>query len=212
MKKLDRSLATSPECLGTLCHTADSWSSSKLKKSEIWSEFNKFQDKFCVYCESRACQNDGSGHIEHFFNKKTYKSKTFVWNNLFGCCESRNHCGHYKDQILQGGHPRAYDSNLLLKPDEDDPEDYIQFLIGGKVEPKEGLVSPDLDKAIETIKALCLNHSSLISARKNQITLFSQQMLSLNGLEDDIFKIELDLIERGAENEPHRTAIKQVLF
>ncbi|GEA13100.1 retron system putative HNH endonuclease [Alteromonas sp. KUL49] len=134
MKKLNRSLAQKPSFLSGLSYVTHTWGDvSSSGKSSIWDQLGKFQDGLCAYCESKAIKGSDTGHIEHFFDKSAHPHLTFDWGNLFGCCASTLHCGHYKDQYLPGGERRTYDSDLLIKPDIEDPEDYLQFLPSGKV-------------------------------------------------------------------------------
>lgn len=80
MKKLDRSLANTPQCLLDFSYETHTWNNmTSHKKAKVWIELDKFQEKFCVYCESKAYRGEGTGHIEHFYHKghSDYKSLTF---------------------------------------------------------------------------------------------------------------------------------------
>ena len=223
MKKLDRSLGNTPTCLGNRSHTTHVWKSLNRRTGtpQIWIEIDKCQEKLCVYCESVAYKGETTGHIEHFFDKGTpaYKPLTFEWSNLFGCCSSTTHCGHYKDQILSEHAgvqiKRQYDSNLLLKPDVDDPEEYLQFLDNGQVKPKEGLDTDKNKRAVETIKALNLSSTELKIARKNQVTLYQDRLtplLELLDTEDEDMWEEYNDLKEEAGNVPYRTAVKQAIL
>lgn len=214
MKKLDRSLAQTPQCLSALSHVTHTWDNMNgRKKAQVWIEIDKFQEQFCVYCESKAYKGEETGHIEHFYHKANllYKSLTFDWNNLFGCCTSYNHCGHYKDKILPGGDKREYNATLLLKPDRDDPEEYFQFLPSGLVKVRDGL-SPDKEnKGRETIKALNLNSPNLKTSRENQITLYQNRLLPFAEMTGALTDEDVDeylAVQEEAKYVPHRTAIK----
>jgi len=221
MKKLDRSLAGTPACLGNLSHTIHSWDSmhkkGKKRTAQVWVEIDKFQEKFCVYCESAAYKGQKTGHIEHFFDRGTlaYKPLTFSWGNLFGCCPSTTHCGHYKDGTLPGGVQRQYDSELLLKPDVDDPEEYLQFLPNGKIKAREGLDTDKNKRAEETIRALNLTSSELTIARKNQINLYQARLTPLlellDTLDEDIWE-EYDNLREEVGRVAYRTAVKQAVL
>lgn len=218
MKRLDRSLASSPVCLTTLSPTIHTWEdmNKKRRKAQVWTEIYKFQDKFCAYCESDAFQGEASGHIEHFYHKgePRYRGLTFTWSNLFGCCSSTTHCGHYKDQILEGGIVRQYDPNLILKPDIDDPEEYFQFLPSGKIKTKDGLDDVKINRAEETIRALNLNASELKLARETQINLFHARIVPflelLDTLDEDVLE-EYYYVKDEARTVAHRTAVKQAI-
>lgn len=186
------------------------------RKNQVWTEIDKMQEGLCVYCESVALKGKTTGHIEHFFDKGNplYKSLTFDWNNLFGCCQSNAHCGHYKDQHLPGGQQRQYNSLLLLKPDIDDPEEYLQFLPSGVIQEKKGLDTDKLSKATETIKALNLKSSTLKNSRESQITLYKNRLLPLTVLMEHMTDEDYEeylAIKSEAMTAPHRTAIKQAI-
>ncbi|MFA0116944.1 retron Ec78 anti-phage system effector HNH endonuclease PtuB [Vibrio breoganii] len=221
MKKLERNLAVKPLCLDNMSHTTQTWSNlSSSKKRKIWKELEKFQNGLCAYCESKAERGSNTGHIEHFFDKSTHVHLTFDWDNLFGCCDSKFHCGHYKDQKLPGGDRRTYDINLLIKPDLEDPENYLQFLPSGRVEKKAGVGNGIEKKAIETIKALKLDASSLVHTREQQIAIFQSRVAAtLDIMDTECDEETLDLamkeylkIEEEAETALHRTAIKQAVI
>jgi uncharacterized protein (TIGR02646 family) len=227
VKKLDRTLASEPGCLTRFSHPTHDWDNVESShKTEVWLELAKFQDGLCAYCESPASLGQGFGHTEHFFHKgkkadgtAPYAHLTFSWDNLFGCCDSNQHCGHFKDRILPGGVPRPYDPEKLIKPDVDDPETFLQFLHSGKVEPKAGITP---DRAIETINTLNLQYSALVDARYGQIKRFENRLLALdsqceelasNGENvDAVYDQEYADIEAEAMTVAHRTAIKQALF
>lgn len=221
MRKINRALAATPRCLPKFDYLTQGWEKVKTKHKEvIWEQLYLIQEKFCVYCEMPAYQGDRTtGHIEHFFNKgnASYKCLTFEWGNLFGCCSSHEHCGHYKDMQISGG-PRNYDSNALLKPDVDEPCDYLQFLSTGNVEPKIGLDGDKLNRARVTIDTLNLDCASLISSRGSVIKNFQERVLVLNelraddSLDEDAFIQLYFEIEGDVTSSIHRTAISQVVF
>ncbi len=211
MRKLDRMLANSPQCLGNYSYLVNKWD-DLTQKQMIWNELDKFQDKICVYCESVA--EKGNGHIEHFFHKADarFTNLTFDWGNLFGCCSSNLHCGHYKDQILTGGVKRQYDPYALIKPDEEDPEDFLQFLESGKIKAKDGINDAMKERASKTITALNLDCSALNSSRENQIDRFKKRLLALTNIDDELLLTEeYNRIKIEAMNSFHRTALKQSL-
>lgn len=211
MRKLDRTLANSPQCLGDYSYLTNTWD-DLTQKQTVWDELDKFQDKICAYCESIA--KKGDGHIEHFFHKADaqFVHLTFDWNNLFGCCSSKLHCGHYKDQTLIGGVKRQYDPLTLIKPDQEDPEDFLQFLESGKVKPKDGINEAMKERALKTISALNLDCSALNSSRENQIERFKTRLLALTKIEDEfLLNEEYRQIKIEAMTTFHRTALKQSL-
>ncbi|EPL1951887.1 TPA: TIGR02646 family protein [Citrobacter freundii] len=222
MKKIDRSKSVTPLCLSSFTHTLHSWDNvTKKNKRKIWVELGKIQDGFCVYCEKNA--QKGDGHIEHFFHKGEddsgqypFKHLTFDWNNLFGCCNSKEHCGHYKDQKLPGGKHRVYDPLKLIKSDKENPEDYFNFSASGNILVKNMLTSEKRDKAEETIKALNLTAPSLVSSRKEQIDTCGARLSALEAMltteNQDQYIQEYNLIKDEFSTQKHRTAVKAIYF
>lgn len=212
MKKLDRKLANTPSSLNK---SHNNWKRlSTNDKKKIWNEIDKFQIGLCAYCESTAQR--GNGHIEHFFHKGANNFKQFAlsWENLFGCCDSLDHCGHYKDKILPGGIKRSYDPKRIIKPDLMTPEKYFTFSDNGKIFPK-GNLSPHLKKVAEdTIKALNLDCSSLENSRKHQIKDIKNKIIALKKLNLDAAtnRSSLQRIFSQSQNKPHRQAVKSALF
>lgn len=220
MKKINRKSVAAPSCLSKFNYLVHNWGdvNSRSKRS-IWGRLKNIQNGFCVYCESVAVQGKLTGHIEHFFNKGNvnFKSLTFDWNNLFGCCQSIDHCGHYKDKHVAGA-PRVYDATLLLKPDIDNPSDFLQFLYTGKIIPKDGLAEKDLNRAKVTIDVLNLDCSALTLSRKNKIENYTNRVAALdeamieNPLDEDLYDELFNTIKMDATNDSHRTAVEQVVF
>lgn len=221
MKKLDRNKGQAPACLSKFTSPANDWNDVKLRdKWDIWSELHKVQGRFCAYCESPAEQAKGKGHIEHFFHKGSaaYSHLTFSWSNLFGCCDSNEHCGHYKDQTLPKGISRAYNPSLVLKPDVDKPDAYLKFLPTGVVEEQSGLTSAQHARARETIMALNLKAAKLIRSRRNQIKRYENRVLALMesvdelGLSQNEFDVQYLEIQSQSQLDAHSTAINQAVF
>lgn len=221
MKKLDRNAAQEPTCLSTFTYPEKSWANVRSRhKQRIWVELDKIQNKFCAYCESPAERGEDLGHIEHFLHKGAvqYAHLSFSWPNLFGCCDSKLHCGHYKDQELPGGTPRPYTPELVIKPDVDEPEDYLMFLPSGVIKEKPGLSEEQKERATETIKALNLKAAKLIRSRQSQIKLYENRVLALMESVDELslsqneFDVQYLEIQSQSQLEAHRTAIRQTVF
>ncbi|PMH31900.1 TIGR02646 family protein [Vibrio lentus] len=219
MRELDRSLANKPACLKKFDDSKHTWDDVKSRnKRAIWNQINKFQYGLCVYCESKATQGVSSGHIEHFYHKGSseYKHLTFEWDNLFGCCASNLHCGHYKDYKVNG--ITNYDPKKLIKPDKLNPSIYFQFSQNGKVTYKSGLAAVELVKAKETLRALNLNAPDLVLSRFNQIKLYSNRLRALeqfveeHQLGEKEFKKEYQAIWDDAKNDTHLSSVCQTLF
>jgi uncharacterized protein (TIGR02646 family) len=215
MRKLNRLLANTPISLKKYDYKINIWDDFREKKL-VWKELYKVQDKICVYCESPAYK--GNGHIEHFFHKGSpaFTKYTFDWNNLFGCCDSRKHCGHYKDEEVKGVGKRIYDPHKLLKADNDNPDDFFQFVDTGAINVKTGISQNKVERAEVTINALNLDHSALNDSRESVIKSFKKQLDSLVVLSYELTELELEAeyeqLKLEAMSGCYRTALKQVLF
>jgi uncharacterized protein (TIGR02646 family) len=220
MRKLDRTKVQIPKCLSKCLHNIHEWGDRPTRtcRGILWTQLNKFQNRLCVYCETEISRGRTTGHIEHFFDKgdPQYKHYTFDWNNLFGCCTSNRHCGHFKNASLPGNSRRLPNYRLLIKPDVDDPEVSLQFVSTGKVRVRRSNLIKFYLKGKHTIKALNLNESSLKNDREAQISRYKAQLLALNKLigtiSDVQFHHQYELIKQSSEKESFRTAVKQALF
>lgn len=225
MRKLDRTQAVTPTCLLKCLHNIHEWGNKPLKPTKscrdfLWNQIINFQNGLCAYCETKIVKGSETGHIEHFFDKgdPQYKYLTFEWNNLFGCCNATatEHCGHYKDAYIKGGVQRQPDYSLLIKPDIDDPELFLQFTKTGRVQARGFQFSMEYARGGHTIAALNLNDSGLKNEREAQINRYETQLLALNALigtiSDVQFNFQYALIKQSSEKDSFRTAVKQVLF
>lgn len=120
------------------------------------------QNNFCAYCERKL--SDDKKHIEHFQTQCDSPHLTFVWENLFGSCGEGNwdSCGIFKD--TKG---RPYNYTELIKPDQDNPREYLLFLTNGQVVPHPDSSSNSREKAVTTIRVFNLNSAhKLVGARR----------------------------------------------
>ncbi|MFM5518984.1 retron Ec78 anti-phage system effector HNH endonuclease PtuB [Aeromonas dhakensis] len=197
MKKLVRSNA--PACLANLVSGRDGWESAD--KTQIWEAIDIMQGGFCAYCECKLSRK----HIEHFKTRASYTHLTFDWNNLFGSCGDSSQkggwkrCGIYKDNGAG-----AYDPEHLIKPDIDNPSDYLLFLTTGYVRPHANLSEEDKFIATETIRVLNLNNDpvlfgsrkSAIIAELKEIEVFYELMSEQTGDDfDELLQDELSRIK-----------------
>jgi len=128
---------------------------------------------------------------------------------LFGSCNRSDSCGKYKDRLPE------YNHTDLIKVDEDDPEEYLEFLPDGNVVPAKDLNPQQKHRAKETIRIFNLN-GSLRQIRKTAVIGYLQtaEELASYAVEFDeadwspLLKEELEQIK----NLPFTTAIKHVLL
>lgn len=132
---------------------------------DIWKALDKMQNNFCAYCERQL--SDDKKHIEHFQSRNDSPNLTFSWQNLFGSCGKGNwdSCGIFKD--TKG---RPYDHTKLIKPDQDNPREYLLFLTNGQVVPHPNCPSNMREKAVTTIRVFNLNSTpKLVGARREAL-------------------------------------------
>nr|WP_219818205.1 retron system putative HNH endonuclease [Clavibacter michiganensis] len=173
----------------------------------------------CAYCEGPI---RAEGHIEHFRRKNPahHPELTFDWDNLFLACGSFTHCGHYKD----GKNSSHYDPNELIKPDKDDPTDFLFFSSMGSVSPRPLLDAARSHRAKETIRVFNLEEPGLVEKRRNlaQRYLKKQEAFfaALGEIIDDPDEQEFadDCAEEffrselvATQNEPYRAVILDLL-
>ena len=185
MHKLDRAVATPPACLAGYSYPAQTWDNfggeckRALRASLVvmqgipgvtTPDANEYGLR-CAYCEGSIFHE---GHIEHFRRKNPlhFPQLTFSWTNLFLACSSKDHCGHYKD-----GKGTPYDPAVILKPDQDDPDDYLHFHSSGEVRVRDGLAQVDKHRASETIRVFGLDDRALVGARFKALSVFRKKML-----------------------------------
>lgn len=153
MKKLDRSLSQTPECLGNYCYKTHTWGDvAGEDKKSVWTELEVMQKGKCAYCESFL--GSRTRHIEHFRRKSSHTALTFEWSNLLGCCGSNSSCGHHKDLPGRGW---PYQANDLIDPSTEDPDHFFRFQTDGSIRLKEGLNPRDTHRAQETLRVLNLD-------------------------------------------------------
>jgi uncharacterized protein (TIGR02646 family) len=181
MHKLNRAAVSAPTCLAAYQYPTHTWDDlGSTCKQELRAALVQMQGipgtttpdakeygLRCAYCEVPIWQG---GHIEHFQRKNPllgFPQLTFAWNNLFLACGSKEHCGHYKDH--QGG--ESYNPADLIKPDQDDPEQFLYFHSSGEVRPRTGEnISPqDAFRASETIRVFGLDNAALVGARHRAV-------------------------------------------
>jgi TIGR02646 family protein len=179
MHKLDRTTVTPPACLCNNKYHAKKW--DKLESSDrkaIIQTLCKMQgnrqlqeesdqpyiEVRCAYCED-IIYVSGDKHIEHFCRRSDFSELTFDWDNLFLSCESKAHCGHYKDRRKAP----SYNPNDLIKPDIDDPDDFLFFHSNGEVHPRPGISAATQRKAEKTIRVFHLDEKKLQGQRSRVV-------------------------------------------
>lgn len=197
-----------PEILDQYTAGQNDW--MEIEQAAVWPKLTEMQGDFCAYCECRLNRQ----HIEHFKPRGKFPSLTFTWSNLFGSCGDSTkkggwlRCGIFKDN---GAGP--YNVNDLIKPDEDNPDEYLLFLTTGEVVPATGLEGLALRKAQETIRVFNLNgDTKLFGSRKTAVQAIMPNVEYLYSLHDEFDEDEWaemlrDELEQIASDE-FKTALK----
>lgn len=169
MHKIVRLATDEPSCLQEYDYREQRWCDlNKEHKSTIKGSLRRIQGNRCAYCEGPLYSK---GHIEHFRRKNTahFPQFTFKWDNLFLACDSRSHCGHYKDR------PNAphYSPNDLIKPDCHNPDEWLYFHSTGEVRVlSRACEHSDSLLANETIRVFNLNDPALMANRRRALKIY----------------------------------------
>ena len=181
------------------------------ERAQIWDKLNAMQGHRCAYCEVAIFE--GKRHIEHFRQRSRYPQGTFDWNNLFGSCDRDGVCGRYKDEC------GIYPHMNLIKPDVDDPDEFLVFDPQGGIHPKAGLTADMLHRAKETIRILNLDGGGLPHMRKAAACGYLQQVEAWEAFASEFPEEEWrPIVEQELEQElattghlPFATAIRHTL-
>lgn len=212
MRKLVR--GEGPHCLTRYRHGLHRWSldSPTLpERAQIWEHLRAMQDTRCAYCEADISKHTNA-HIEHFRQRERYRQGTFDWRNLFGSCKREESCGNFKDRC------RPYDHTVLIKPDEDNPDDYFIFVSDGTIAPRADLDAPLRQRAVETLRIFNLDaeNGALREMRREAVrryldTAEALQQLFLESPDIEGFQqfLEEEILETAQL--PFATAIRHTL-
>lgn len=208
MHKLQRD-PVPPSGLKKYLHKKDEWSKSspnKQERQEIWTKLDAMQGQRCAYCEAKISED--KHHIEHFRRRKHYPQDTFVWDNLFGSCVRTDTCGHHKDGA---GKCAAYQPEDLIKPDIDDPEDYLIFASDGSVAARASLNAAQKHRATETIRVFNLN-GPLTQTRKTTLQKYIKNLEHLLAQQSEAdYQLWVKKEIEDTAHLPFATAIRHVL-
>lgn len=209
MHKLNRGPA--PNCLTRYQQGRNHWRElTSADRRNIWQALDAMQAERCAYCE-KELQNDRR-HIEHFIQRNRKPQLTFDWTNLFGSCNQENTCGKHKDHLA--GFYRDAD---VLKPDVDDPDDYLIFFHDGTIRPREDLNALQKQRAEETLRVFNLDaeHGALRQMRRQAVAGYLQIADTLWSLADQCSEEEwqqlLEAELAAIEHLPFVTTIRHTL-
>lgn len=129
------------------------------------------QDFRCAYCERMLHDNEDDqedkwdGHIEHFRRKNSafHPELTFIWDNLFYSCCTKQTCGLHKDAFIS----KKSEYAKLIDPCKENPEHFFVFDVTGKIQVRLNLSDSEKERAQFTIDAFNLNEAKLVQERLN---------------------------------------------
>jgi uncharacterized protein (TIGR02646 family) len=220
MHKLDRT-ADGPPCLDNYACPPDKWDAPadpspaarhawfECKRS-VRKALKEMQGNFCAYCESELW---GDAHIEHFRRKNPdhYPELTFHWPNLFWSCQSHDHCGHFKDRPSGP----SYSADDLIKPDEEDPDQFFYLYSSGEIRLRSGLDAEQERRAKATIEAFGLDDPGLCGERATKLAKYRKKnkpdLDELMAWSEDERTAYLEFELAAVRNEAFSTTIKHFL-
>lgn len=198
-----------PAGLSKYRHGQNSWSNTSptaAERAAIWDELNAMQGNRCAYCEGPMSEDNR--HIEHFRQRDRYPQGTFDWHNLFGSCNRSGTCGDHKDKC------GTYPHQDLIKPDVEDPEDFLVFTPHGAIRPRANMQPHDEHRAKETIRILGLD-GALNQIRRSEVAGYLQTAEAFAEMAATFSENEwLPLLQEEIQNTAHlpfATAIRHVL-
>lgn len=162
MRKLDRNAVAAPPCLSRYKHGQDNWNKvSGADKEAIRERLKQMQGQRCAYCEG-PLEKLGD-HIEHFWPKGRFPTRTFDWNNLYWSCTQNDSCGVHKDGDAENYHPGD-----LLDPCSHDPDRFFKYRPYGTIDVRDDIPEADRARAQKTLRIFNLDpgHGRLRSMRK----------------------------------------------
>lgn len=210
MHRLHR--GTEPECLQHYRNSGTKWEDiAPDDKVAIQHQLRAMQGCLCAYCEA-SIKNAGNRHIEHFRKRQNHPDKTFAWDNLFWSCNNPNCCGFYKDSSATG----SYSPDDLIKPDEEDPEEYFLFLATGHIKVRGGLSAVQQRRAEETLRVFNLNgkNTGLIWRRRNVARNYRktlEALMYIGSTATSKITEYIDQLLAEARNNEFYTTVKHVL-
>lgn len=206
MHKLDRPEA--PNCLAQYRRGANDWQRiSSAEKREIWVQLDAMQGQRCAYCEDLL--HPERRHIEHFRQRSRFPEGTFQWDNLFGSCNKSGSCGKRKDRS-------EYRAGDILKPDVDDPDDYLRFLSDGGITLRHDLAADRRHRAEETLRVFNLDHErgALRQMRRSALQGYlsrAEELQEWFELDEALFLEFLEEELQAIAGLPFETAIRHLL-
>lgn len=115
----------------------------------------------CYYCEKKIEKSSKKVHIDHIKQRSYYHKLECEYSNLALSCNSKNHCGVYKDR--QG----IWKDNIFIDIFLEKPSEIFEYMNNGEIKAKISLPLKQKKRVENTIKYLNLNYIDLVETRKN---------------------------------------------
>jgi uncharacterized protein (TIGR02646 family) len=163
VQNLDRGAVPTPGCLANY-GAGSSWENLALNRSDyrqVVEALDRLQGTRCAYCECSLSNEGSRPHVEHFEQRSRAPHKTFDWSNLFRSCSHKECCGKHKD-----AHVGTYADGNLIKPDVENPREFLEFDSAGGIAPRRGVNEQQRVRAEETIRVFNLTARRLVSSRR----------------------------------------------
>lgn len=148
-----------------LSKSKSDWATPAAKKI-LKEAMEKMAHGKCVFCEG-ILNAQAYLEVEHYVAKTVEHALAFEWTNLFPACAICN--GSKSDEDHKGA---------LLKPDEDDPEDYFLVHPEGWLEPRPDLTPEQKSRAKETIRICDLQRAQLRTLRRQTLVRCGEWILN----------------------------------
>lgn len=141
------------------------------------------ESRLCILCNEQEClcgyseipleEDSTSSHIDHYYKRNLFNTKTFDWNNLIVSTTDEDFGGKYKDNTFK---IKVSDYPSIFNPVVDDMSQYIEFSGNGEMVPLKDLSISIINKVKKTIEVFNLNCSSLKRRRRDLITVLNNCM------------------------------------
>lgn len=163
-------------------HRPNSWNDVSPVKPDLTRHLWETQGRMCAYTELRLPNPDkNSVHIDHYVKQSLNPNLIFSYDNIFVAWRKTDkgadpYGACYKDSNMTEAdyNKNTGDYTLLLKPDRDNPEDFLDIdLMTGEyisLDEEKG----DKSRGRATIRMFNLNEDSLVRHRYQVMTMVAQ--------------------------------------
>ncbi len=172
------------------------------RNNEIRDKLLKLYDNCCGYCQVTFSTRLKGDTIDHYRPKSYYYWLGYDWNNLIPICEA---CNFSKSALFPlidetkkvKNHTEAIaqEQPYILNPEQDDYDEYIEYLPNGRV-----IGIDTLGRGEKTIQSCDMNDEKLIERRKKKIIdpieIHRNIVFARKKIVDDVYR---DLITKLAD-------------